>query len=89
MASQDRTTLDIIQSCVATLIACTWVTLHPPLPPPKSSPRDIMSLIFFEKPVAPFAAVIFPEVMLATAFDEWFQSILQLRMLRAWATDRK
>lgn len=62
-----RTTLDIIWSCLATILSCAWVSIHPNVPPPGShryaatANRIIMLMIVL------FA----PEFVVMVAYGEW------------------
>ena len=53
-----RTQSDIIWSCVATLFICTWVTIHPNIPP-----RNEGSIVFL--------TLVVPELMLIWAYRQW------------------
>ncbi|PVG02862.1 hypothetical protein CPB86DRAFT_804645 [Serendipita vermifera] len=61
-----RKLIDIIWSCVTTLLACTWLTLHPNIPPPFSKK------IFLRYKLPPFIVTLMaPEWTLAWAMQQW------------------
>ncbi|KAJ7192553.1 hypothetical protein GGX14DRAFT_577991 [Mycena pura] len=35
-----RSTFGIVRGCLATILACTWVSAHPNVPPPDPNPPD-------------------------------------------------
>jgi len=62
-----RTQSDIIWSCVATLFICTWVTIHPNIPPRNEGP--ILSLLRRIKLIV--LTLVVPELMLIWAYRQW------------------
>ncbi|KXN82158.1 hypothetical protein AN958_02967 [Leucoagaricus sp. SymC.cos] len=54
-----RTTMNILWSCLATIFACTWVAVHPNIP----GPRESEWLRFRRRFATMFYAVIAPEVV--------------------------
>ncbi|KAF9554861.1 hypothetical protein CPC08DRAFT_712546 [Agrocybe pediades] len=62
-----RTSWDIIRSCVATLFACLWVSVHPNMSPPGHS--DIR--VFFAKVELMIWTLLFPEWIILWAFRQW------------------
>ncbi|KAF9444790.1 hypothetical protein P691DRAFT_834470 [Macrolepiota fuliginosa MF-IS2] len=54
-----RITQDIVWSCVATILACIWVAVHPNLP----GPRDSNWVIFKRRTVTMVYALLAPEFM--------------------------
>ncbi|KAF9554862.1 hypothetical protein CPC08DRAFT_599131, partial [Agrocybe pediades] len=62
-----RTSWDIIRSCVATLFACLWVSVHPNMSPPGHS--DIR--VFFTKVELMIWTLLFPEWIILWAFRQW------------------
>ncbi|KDQ50588.1 hypothetical protein JAAARDRAFT_186044 [Jaapia argillacea MUCL 33604] len=66
--SHCRTLSSIIYSCVATIVACTWVSIHPNIPSPDAS--DLW--IFLTKVGHMILALIAPELLLVWAMRQWF-----------------
>jgi hypothetical protein len=70
---------EIIWSCITTIFACTWLTLHPNIPPPSDKKNSsfqqkcslaIMRLIRHQ--LLPFiVALMAPEWILAWAMQQW------------------
>ncbi|KAF7370015.1 hypothetical protein MSAN_00631500 [Mycena sanguinolenta] len=54
-----RTFFDIVWGCLATIFACTWVSVHPNVPPPKQSWLQL----FWQRLKMMLIAMIAPEVM--------------------------
>ena len=62
-----RSITDILWSCFATLFACTWLSVHPNVPPPdegfwKIARRRLEIMLW---------ALICPEMIIAWAFKQW------------------
>ncbi|KAF9478658.1 hypothetical protein BDN70DRAFT_835642 [Pholiota conissans] len=65
--SNDRTIWDIIWSCAATILACTWTALHPNIPGPYDSGWRCLK----RRVVMTFYAIIAPEVVALWALIQW------------------
>jgi hypothetical protein len=76
-----RTTLNIVWSCLATIVACVWVALHPGIPQPRSSLVNLF-IHTFEKPYGALTALIAPEIVLVSAVFDWLQMKESLRSIR-------
>ncbi|KAF8154286.1 hypothetical protein B0H34DRAFT_753958 [Crassisporium funariophilum] len=63
-----RSIWDIIWSCLATLFACTWITIHPNLP----APSDGKLKLFTRRLGATALALLTPEILLLLAARQWF-----------------
>ena len=63
----DRSVWDILWSCLATIFACSWVSIHPNIPGPNESPCRI----FLRRLELMFWAVVGPEVIISWAFRQW------------------
>ena len=64
----DRRSLwDILWSCLATIFACSWVSIHPNIP----SPNESSWRIFLRRLEPMFWAVFGPEILIAWAFRQW------------------
>lgn len=63
----NRGILDIVWSCLVTIFACTWITVHPNVPGPDDTP--IMSLLRRTKLM--LYALIMPEAVLLWAMRQW------------------
>jgi hypothetical protein len=64
--SGTRTTLDIIQSCIATIFACTWIAIHPNLP----DPEDTKLKKFMKRVGVMMVALAVPEFILLWALKQ-------------------
>ena len=62
-----RTLWDILWSCLATIIACSWVSVHPNIPGPNESSWRI----FLRRLELMFWAVVAPEMIITWAFQQW------------------
>ena len=62
-----RAIWDILWSCLATLFACSWVSVHPNVPAPHESGWRI----FLRRLELMFWAVIGPEMIITWAFRQW------------------
>ncbi|KAF7369991.1 hypothetical protein MSAN_00629000 [Mycena sanguinolenta] len=58
-----RTLFSIVWGCLATIFACTWVSVHPNVPPPNQSPFQL----FWRRLKMMLIATIAPEVMVGFA----------------------
>ncbi|KAJ7119939.1 hypothetical protein C8R43DRAFT_900818 [Mycena crocata] len=58
-----RRLFDIIWGCLATIFACTWVSVHPNVPPPSQS----CLALFWRRLKLMLVAVIAPELMVGFA----------------------
>ncbi|KAJ7614802.1 hypothetical protein FB45DRAFT_936097 [Roridomyces roridus] len=63
-----RTLLSIIWGCLATIFACTWVSVHPNVPAPD---RSALAL-FLRKLKMMLIAIIAPEIMVGFAARQYF-----------------
>ncbi|KAF9063170.1 hypothetical protein BDP27DRAFT_1232520 [Rhodocollybia butyracea] len=59
--------LQIFWSCASTLIACTWVSIHPNIPGPKDKWRNVLG----EKILLMLVALIAPELIMFWAIRDW------------------
>ncbi|KAJ7127658.1 hypothetical protein C8R44DRAFT_616196, partial [Mycena epipterygia] len=58
-----RRLLDIIWGCLSTIFACTWVSVHPNVPPPNQG----RLVLFWRKLKMMLIAIIAPEIMVCFA----------------------
>ena len=65
--ADQRTIWDILWSCLATIFACSWVSVHPNIPAPNESSRRI----FLRRLELMFWAVIAPEMIITWALRQW------------------
>ena len=65
--ADQRSIWDILWSCLATLFACSWVSVHPNIPGPNESSWRI----FLRRLELMFWAVIGPELIITWAFRQW------------------
>ena len=65
--ADQRTIWDILWSCLATIIACSWVSVHPNIPGPNESSRRI----FLRRLELMFWAVFGPEMIITWALRQW------------------
>ena len=65
--ADQRTLWDILWSCLATIIACSWVSVHPNIPAPNESSWRI----FFRRLELMFWAVFAPEMIITWALRQW------------------
>ncbi|KAF7370016.1 hypothetical protein MSAN_00631600 [Mycena sanguinolenta] len=65
-----RTLFSIVRGCLATIFACTWVSVHPNVPPPNQNRLQL----FWRRLKMMLIAMIAPEVMVRFAADQFFGS---------------
>ncbi|KAF7369916.1 hypothetical protein MSAN_00621100 [Mycena sanguinolenta] len=65
-----RTLFSIVWGCLATIFACTWVSVHPNVPPPGQSRLQL----FLRRLKLMLIAMIAPEVIVAFAARQFFVS---------------
>jgi hypothetical protein len=62
-----RSIWEILWSCLATIFACSWVSIHPNIPAPNESSWKIL----LRRLELMFWAVIGPEMLITWAFRQW------------------
>ena len=65
--ADQRSIWDILWSCLATILACSWVSVHPNIP----SPNESSWRIFLRRLELMFWAVMGPELIITWAFRQW------------------
>ncbi|KAF7370017.1 hypothetical protein MSAN_00631700 [Mycena sanguinolenta] len=65
-----RTLFSVVWGCLATIFACTWVSVHPNVPPPNQSHLQL----FWRRLKMMLIAMIAPEVMVGLAASQFFLS---------------
>ena len=63
----DRSVWDIVWSCLATIFACSWLSIHPNIP----GPNESRWRIFLRRLELMFWAVVSPEMIIIWAFRQW------------------
>ena len=65
--TDQRTIWNILWSCLATIFACSWVSVHPNIP----APRESSWRIFLRRLELMFWAVFGPEMIITWALRQW------------------
>ena len=81
-----RSTLDLVQSCIFTLILCSWTAVHPDIPP-----QEKKRWWKYRKLLDALWAIVMPEYFLWLAFDELWESrliCLELKELESTRTEQ-
>ena len=65
--ANQRSIWDILWSCLATIFACSWVSVHPNIPAPHESGRRV----FLRRLELMFWAVVAPEMIVTWALRQW------------------
>ena len=65
--ADQRTIWDILWSCLATIFACAWVSVHPNIP----APNESSSRILLRRLELMFWAVVSPEMIITWALRQW------------------
>ncbi|KAJ7255569.1 hypothetical protein C8J57DRAFT_1655069 [Mycena rebaudengoi] len=65
-----RKLFDIVWGCLVTIFACTWVSVHPNVPPPNKSPLTLL----LRRLKMMLIAIIAPELMVGFAARQFFTS---------------
>jgi hypothetical protein len=63
-----RKLFDIVWGCLATIFACTWVSVHPNVP----APNESRLALFWRRLKMMLIAAIAPEIMVAFAARQFF-----------------
>ncbi|KAJ6592405.1 hypothetical protein B0H19DRAFT_918260 [Mycena capillaripes] len=63
-----RKLFDIVWGCLATIFACTWVSVHPNVPPPNQS----WLALFWRRLKMMLIGIIAPEIMVGLAARQFF-----------------
>ena len=63
-----RSIWDIIWSCLATIFACLWISIHPNIP----FPNEAGWKVFLRRLEIMFWALLGPELVIVWAFRQWF-----------------
>ena len=66
----DRSIWDVLWSCLATIFACSWVSVHPNIP----APNEPSWRVFLRRLELMFWAVVGPEMVIAWAFRQWISA---------------
>ena len=62
-----RSIWDILWSCLATIFACSWISIHPNIP----APNESQWRVFLRRLELMFWAVVGPEMVIGWAFRQW------------------
>ena len=65
--TDQRSLWNILWSCLATVFACSWVSVHPNVP----APNESRWRIFLRRLELMFWAVVGPEMIISWAFRQW------------------
>ena len=65
--ADQRSIWDILWSCLATIYACSWISVHPNIP----SPNESSWRVFLRRLELMFWALVGPEMIIAWAFRQW------------------
>jgi hypothetical protein len=65
--ADQRSVWDILWSCLATIFACAWVSVHPNIP----ASNEFSWRTFLRRLELMFWAVIAPEIIITWAFRQW------------------
>lgn len=68
--SNDRSVTNVVWSCLATVFACTWVSVHPNIPHPGATEWQIRRYRF----LAMICGLIAPELIVLWALRQWMGS---------------
>ena len=67
---QDRSLLNIIWSCLATMFACSWVAIHPNVP----APGDSWLIVALRRAKLMYWAILAPELIVMWAVRQWLSA---------------
>ena len=65
--ADQRSIWDILWSCLATIFACSWVSVHPNIP----AANESRWRVFLRRLELMFWAVVSPELIITWAFRQW------------------
>lgn len=74
----DRNTLTVLQSCVITLLSCTWAVLHLNIP----APRDSYWTQFRRKMKWMMVTLLAPEITCSVALRQWHESRVAVKEMK-------
>jgi hypothetical protein len=63
-----RKLFDIVWGCLATIFACTWVSVHPNVPPPEQTRLTL----FWRRLKMMLIGIIAPELLVGFAARQWW-----------------
>jgi len=66
-----RTRFDIAWSCASTIFICTWVAIHPNVPPREKSRIRSLWRSFWIRTKLMLCTLVVPELVLIWAFRQW------------------
>lgn len=78
LAQDTRSVLSIVWSCLATIFACTWASIHPNVPHPDATEWQIRK----HRALLMFSALIAPELIVLWAMRQWFGARESLKALK-------
>ncbi|KAF5317995.1 hypothetical protein D9619_012265 [Psilocybe cf. subviscida] len=78
ISSNDRSVTDIIWSCLATVFACTWVSVHPNIPHPDATDWYIRR----ERALLMLCGLIAPELIVLWALRQWMGARYSVRKMK-------
>ena len=76
--ADQRSIWDILWSCFATILACSWVSVHPNIP----APNESRWRIFLRRLELMFWAVIGPEMIITWALRQWISALILERLYK-------
>ncbi|PPQ68598.1 hypothetical protein CVT26_003387 [Gymnopilus dilepis] len=79
-----RSTWDILWSCVATIFACSWVAVHPNVP----APEEAWQKTTLRRLELMFWSLVTPEMMIFWAMRQWFgaRHLARVWKKKGWTT---
>jgi len=82
---QGRGTWSLLYSCVFTLVICVWTSIHLNVPPPDDTSRAY----WLRKAKWVLVALFAAEIVVFTAFQQWFVAKTFLRKLNRMAAEQE
>lgn len=68
--ADQRTLWEIFWSCVVTIFACTWVTVHPNIP----AADDTRLIVDFRRARLMLCGLVAPEIIILWAMRQWYSA---------------
>ncbi|KAF5318111.1 hypothetical protein D9619_012264 [Psilocybe cf. subviscida] len=78
ISCNDRSVTDIVWSCLATVFACTWVSVHPNVPHPDAADWQIRR----QRGLLMLCGIIAPELIVLWALRQWMGARYTVRKMK-------
>jgi hypothetical protein len=78
ISANDRSVINILWSCLSTVFACTWVSVHPNIPHPDATEWQVRR----RRSLTMFCGLIAPELIVLWALRQWIGARVLVRKMK-------